>query len=109
MKETKCERGKSGREKKNTQVNHLSSAWTLYKTFRKINDNSCIKIIKRKNIKNESFSYACVVCCIKFFNDKIIFIKERRGTEKRQKERDKERERVRERERENERGTTRKK
>ena len=44
MKETKCERGKPGKEKrKSTRVINLSSASTLYNTCRKE-----ITIIKKK-------------------------------------------------------------
>ena len=84
MKETKYARGKPGSEKrKSTRVNHLASASTLYNTCIKIN-NSCIKIIKSKNIKqNAPFSYACVIRCvqflmIKFFNTHRSFYSSRK-------------------------------
>ena len=39
---------------------------------RKINDNSCINLIKSKNIKSASFSYACILIFIRFLLIKFL-------------------------------------
>ena len=70
MKETKSERGKPGREERKStrvmkRINSLQSVM-------KFNDNSCIQILKKENVKNDSFSYACVIRCTKFLKIKVV-------------------------------------
>ena len=70
MKETKSERGKPGtEERKSTQVMKRINS---LQSVKKINDNSCINFLKKKNVKNDSFSYPCFIRCTKFLKIKLL-------------------------------------